>query len=239
MGGYPEGLSRTDPEINRANKHRRVHEASAHAALVFDEQGHVQGGASTGTPTSLRGSSTAAPTKRNHHHGRIGGFSASTLIPATAGGASHAPRSRVRLRRSPNVAADVSRPSRKSRPDVGRTAGFCSAPPSSSSSATASAAGGNSANTPTWSAGSSNRRRRPAHPTRGEVRQLPLLRSGSSKAGVVALVGIEHEAGAREQAGRWVDDRDVASDCLTQVDGEVAVPATGDDHVRAAIAAGI
>lgn len=34
MGGYPEGLSRTDPLVNRANKHRRVHEGSARAALV-------------------------------------------------------------------------------------------------------------------------------------------------------------------------------------------------------------
>lgn len=43
MGGYPEGLSRTNPEINRANKYRRVHDGSAHAALVFDEEGRAQG----------------------------------------------------------------------------------------------------------------------------------------------------------------------------------------------------
>jgi GNAT superfamily N-acetyltransferase len=43
MGGYPEGLSRTDPGVNRANKYRRVHEGAAHSALVFDEQGRAQG----------------------------------------------------------------------------------------------------------------------------------------------------------------------------------------------------
>jgi GNAT superfamily N-acetyltransferase len=43
MGGYPEGLSRTDAEENRTNKHRRVQEGAAHAALVFDEQGLAQG----------------------------------------------------------------------------------------------------------------------------------------------------------------------------------------------------
>ena len=42
MGGYPEGLARTDPEVNRANKYRRVHRGGAHAALVFDEQGLAQ-----------------------------------------------------------------------------------------------------------------------------------------------------------------------------------------------------
>jgi GNAT superfamily N-acetyltransferase len=53
MGGYPEGLSRTDAEENRANKHRRVHEGRAHAALVFDEQGCVQGWCQYGDPQEL------------------------------------------------------------------------------------------------------------------------------------------------------------------------------------------
>lgn len=53
MGGYPEGLSRTDPAENRANKHRRVHEGRAHAALVFDEQGRAQGWCQYGDPDEL------------------------------------------------------------------------------------------------------------------------------------------------------------------------------------------
>lgn len=53
MGGYPEGLSRTDPEENRANKHRRVREGGAHAALVFDEQGRAQGWCQYGDPDEL------------------------------------------------------------------------------------------------------------------------------------------------------------------------------------------
>ncbi len=43
MGGYPEGLSRTDASVNRANKHRRVLNGTAHAALVLDKQGRAQG----------------------------------------------------------------------------------------------------------------------------------------------------------------------------------------------------
>lgn len=53
MGGYPEGLSRTDPGVNRANKYRRVHEGGAHAALVFDEQGRAQGWCQYGDPEEL------------------------------------------------------------------------------------------------------------------------------------------------------------------------------------------
>jgi GNAT superfamily N-acetyltransferase len=53
MGGYPEGLSRTDPEVNRANKYRRVHEGGAHAALVFDEAGYAQGWCQYGDPEEL------------------------------------------------------------------------------------------------------------------------------------------------------------------------------------------
>ncbi|MGH2871296.1 MAG: GNAT family N-acetyltransferase [Solirubrobacteraceae bacterium] len=53
MGGYPEGLSRTDAEQNRANKHRRVREGGAHAALVFDEQGRAQGWCQYGDPEEL------------------------------------------------------------------------------------------------------------------------------------------------------------------------------------------
>ncbi len=53
MGGYPEGLSRIDPEENRANKHRRVHEGGAHAALVFDEERCVQGWCQYGDPEEL------------------------------------------------------------------------------------------------------------------------------------------------------------------------------------------
>ncbi len=53
MGGYPEGLSRTDAGQNRANKHRRVHEGRAHAALVFDEEGRAQGWCQFGDPDEL------------------------------------------------------------------------------------------------------------------------------------------------------------------------------------------
>jgi GNAT superfamily N-acetyltransferase len=53
MGGYPEGLSRVDANENRANKHRRVHEGAAHAALVFDEQGRAQGWCQYGDPEEL------------------------------------------------------------------------------------------------------------------------------------------------------------------------------------------
>ena len=53
MGGYPEGLSRTDAGENRANKRRRVHEGSAHAALVFDDQGLAQGWCQYGDPDEL------------------------------------------------------------------------------------------------------------------------------------------------------------------------------------------
>jgi GNAT superfamily N-acetyltransferase len=53
MGGYPEGLSRTDPGENRANKHRRVLEGGAHAALVIDETGHAQGWCQFGDPEEL------------------------------------------------------------------------------------------------------------------------------------------------------------------------------------------
>lgn len=53
MGGYPEGLSRTDPEQNRANKDRRVHEGGAHAALVFDANGRAQGWCQYGDPEEL------------------------------------------------------------------------------------------------------------------------------------------------------------------------------------------
>ena len=53
MGGYPEGLSRTDPEENRMRKHRRVHEGRAHAALVFDDEGRAQGWCQYGDPQEL------------------------------------------------------------------------------------------------------------------------------------------------------------------------------------------
>jgi len=53
MGGYPEGLSRTNPDDNRSNKRRRVHEGRAHAALVFDEHGRVQGWCQYGDPEEL------------------------------------------------------------------------------------------------------------------------------------------------------------------------------------------
>jgi GNAT superfamily N-acetyltransferase len=53
MGGYPEGLSRTDPGENRANKQRRVREGRAHAVLVFDEQGRAQGWCQYGDPEEL------------------------------------------------------------------------------------------------------------------------------------------------------------------------------------------
>ena len=53
MGGYAEGLSRTDPEVNRANKHRRVQDGRAHAALVFDERGQAQGWCQYGDPVEL------------------------------------------------------------------------------------------------------------------------------------------------------------------------------------------
>jgi GNAT superfamily N-acetyltransferase len=53
MGGYPEGLSRTDPGKNRANKHRRVQDGRAHAVLVFDEQGRAQGWCQYGDPEEL------------------------------------------------------------------------------------------------------------------------------------------------------------------------------------------
>ena len=53
MGGYPEGLSRTDPEVNRANKHHRVYAGRAHAALVFDQEGRVQGWCQYGDPEEL------------------------------------------------------------------------------------------------------------------------------------------------------------------------------------------
>ncbi|MGH2862119.1 MAG: GNAT family N-acetyltransferase [Solirubrobacteraceae bacterium] len=53
MGGYPEGLSRTDAQVNRANKRRRVYEGGAHAALVFDEDGRAQGWCQYGDPNEL------------------------------------------------------------------------------------------------------------------------------------------------------------------------------------------
>ena len=53
MGGYPKGLSRTDPEEDRTRKHRRVHNGSAHAALVLDEQGWAQGWCQYGDPEEL------------------------------------------------------------------------------------------------------------------------------------------------------------------------------------------
>jgi GNAT superfamily N-acetyltransferase len=53
MGGYPEGLSRTDPAVNRARKHRRVHEGHAHAALVFDTEDRAQGWCQYGDPEEL------------------------------------------------------------------------------------------------------------------------------------------------------------------------------------------
>jgi GNAT superfamily N-acetyltransferase len=53
MGGYAEGLSRTDAGQNRANKRRRVDEGAAHAALVFDEQGRAQGWCQYGDPDEL------------------------------------------------------------------------------------------------------------------------------------------------------------------------------------------
>jgi GNAT superfamily N-acetyltransferase len=53
MGGYPEGLSRTEPEENRVNKRRPVHEGAAHAALVFDEQGVAEGWCQYGDPEEL------------------------------------------------------------------------------------------------------------------------------------------------------------------------------------------
>ena len=53
MGGYPEGLSRTDPEENRTRKYRRVHDGAAHAALVLDDQGRAQGWCQYGDPDEL------------------------------------------------------------------------------------------------------------------------------------------------------------------------------------------
>lgn len=53
MGGYPEGLSRTDAAENRATKQRRVHEGRAHAALVLDEHGRAQGWCQYGDPDEL------------------------------------------------------------------------------------------------------------------------------------------------------------------------------------------
>lgn len=53
MGGYPEGLSRTDAAENRARKHRRVHQGTAHAALVLDAQGRAQGWCQYGDPDEL------------------------------------------------------------------------------------------------------------------------------------------------------------------------------------------
>ena len=41
MDSYPEGLSRTDPAVNRAGKHRRGHHETAPAELVFDEHGQA------------------------------------------------------------------------------------------------------------------------------------------------------------------------------------------------------
>jgi GNAT superfamily N-acetyltransferase len=53
MGGYPEGLSRTDPAVNRENKRQRVYAGTAHAALVFDEAGRAQGWCQYGSPDEL------------------------------------------------------------------------------------------------------------------------------------------------------------------------------------------
>ena len=56
IGWHPEsgqkGIS------HRAVKEDRVRTGRAHAALVLDEQGAAQGGASTAVPRSSRGSST-------------------------------------------------------------------------------------------------------------------------------------------------------------------------------------
>src|SRR5712691_3203793 len=54
MGYHPED-SRTDAAHNRAAKERRVHEGRAHAALVIDEDGSVQGWCQYGSPGELPG----------------------------------------------------------------------------------------------------------------------------------------------------------------------------------------
>ena len=54
MGFHPED-SRTDAARNRASKERRVLEGRAHAALVFDGSGTVQGWCQYGSPEELPG----------------------------------------------------------------------------------------------------------------------------------------------------------------------------------------
>jgi GNAT superfamily N-acetyltransferase len=52
---YHHGDSRTDVAHNRAAKERRVREGSAHAALVFGEDGAAQGWCQYGSPAELPG----------------------------------------------------------------------------------------------------------------------------------------------------------------------------------------
>jgi GNAT superfamily N-acetyltransferase len=54
MGYHPEE-SRTDAAQNRAGKERRVREGRAHASLVIDEDGSVQGWCQYGSPEELPG----------------------------------------------------------------------------------------------------------------------------------------------------------------------------------------
>jgi GNAT superfamily N-acetyltransferase len=54
MGYHPED-SRTDAAHNRAGKERRVREGRAHASLVIDEDGSVQGWCQYGSPEELPG----------------------------------------------------------------------------------------------------------------------------------------------------------------------------------------
>jgi len=52
MGYHPDD-SRNDEGLNRANKERRVRDGRAHASLVFDEDGRVQGWCQYGSPAEL------------------------------------------------------------------------------------------------------------------------------------------------------------------------------------------
>lgn len=53
--GFHAELSRTDAAENRSRKKRRVREGRAHAALVMDDSGAVQGWAQYGSPAELPG----------------------------------------------------------------------------------------------------------------------------------------------------------------------------------------
>jgi GNAT superfamily N-acetyltransferase len=192
MGGYPEGLSRTDPAVNRARKQRRVHEGHARAALVFDADNRAQGWCQYGDPEELarikhRRAYEQDPPPRpdwrinclfvdRRHRGQ--GVARAALegeldqIASLGGGRVEAISQVTTGRRA--GPSDVS----------------CSARPSSSTSSTASSAVASSASTPICSAGSSMR------PGARRARCPPQARA-RLRCGLIAVLGRPNTRPAR------------------------------------------